>query len=66
MKFTPEEEIIFSDRAENYCVCIIDMVNSTSVTAGMTNSNDVKKYYGIFNNLGDVTEGASRQVKDQS
>ena len=26
------------------------MVNSTSITAKMTNSNDVKKYYGIFIN----------------
>jgi two-component system, OmpR family, response regulator ChvI len=47
---TPDEEIKFSDRSENYCVCIIDMVNSTSITAKMTNSDDVKKYYGIFIN----------------
>ena len=50
MHSTPDEEIKFSDRSENYCVCIIDMVNSTSITAKMTNSDDVKKYYGIFIN----------------
>ena len=50
MNSTPDEEIKFSDRSENYCVCIIDMVNSTSITAKMTNSDDVKKYYGIFIN----------------
>ena len=50
MNSAPDEEIKFSDRSENYCVCIIDMVNSTSITAKMTSSNDVKKYYGIFIN----------------
>ena len=50
MNSTPDEEIKFSDRSENYCICIIDMVNSTSITAKMTNSDDVKKYYGIFIN----------------
>src|SRR5205809_4486319 len=46
----PEDEIKFSDWSESYCVCIIDMVNSTSVTARMTNPKDVKKYYTIFIN----------------
>ena len=46
----PEDEIKFSDWSESYCVCIIDMVNSTSVTARMTNPQDVKKYYTIFIN----------------
>jgi two-component system, OmpR family, response regulator ChvI len=45
-----EDEIKFSGRSENYCVCIIDMVNSTSVTARMTDSQDIKKYYTIFIN----------------
>lgn len=45
-----EDEIKFSDRSESYCVCIIDMVNSTSVTAKMTKADDIKKYYAIFIN----------------
>ena len=42
------DEIKFSDQSYNYCVCIIDIVNSTLVTARMTNSNDIRKYYSIF------------------
>src|ERR1051325_1670565 len=45
-----EDEIKFSNRSESYCICIIDMVNSTSVTARMTKSQDIKKYYEIFIN----------------
>ena len=46
----PEAEIKFSDQTDSYCVCIIDLVNSTSVTARMTDPEDVKKYYTIFIN----------------
>lgn len=44
------EEIMFSSQSESYCVCIIDIVNSTQITAGMTNSDDVRNYYSIFIN----------------
>ena len=43
-------EIKFSKQSESYCVCIIDIVNSTQVTAKLTNSDDVRNYYSIFIN----------------
>jgi two-component system, OmpR family, response regulator ChvI len=43
-------EIRFSKDSENYCLCIIDIVNSTFVTAQITNSDDIRKYYSIFIN----------------
>lgn len=45
-----DEEIKFSDYSKNYCICIIDIVNSTLVTATMTDSDDIRKYYSIFIN----------------
>jgi two-component system, OmpR family, response regulator ChvI len=44
------DEIKFSDQSENYCVCIIDIVNSTLVTARITNPQHIRKYYSIFIN----------------
>ena len=40
----------FSKQSESYCVCIIDIVNSTKVTANMSNSDDVRNYYSTFIN----------------
>ena len=47
---TDEDEIKFSKQSESYCVCIIDIVNSTQITAQMTNSDDVRNYYSTFIN----------------
>jgi two-component system response regulator ChvI len=47
-----DDEIKFSKQSESYCVCIIDIVNSTKVTAKMTNSDDVRNYYSTFINSG--------------
>lgn len=44
------DEIKFSDQSQNYCVCIIDIVNSTLVTARITNAQHIRKYYSIFIN----------------
>jgi class 3 adenylate cyclase len=43
------EEILFSGQRSNSCVCMVDMVNSTGVTAAL---NDVQlgRYYSIFLN----------------
>ncbi|HZD36287.1 MAG TPA: response regulator [Nitrososphaeraceae archaeon] len=35
---------------QKYCVCIVDIVNSTLAAAGMTNSQKIRKYYSIFLN----------------
>lgn len=43
------DEVSFSGQRENYCVCFIDMINSTSTTSNL-NYAEVSKYYSIFLN----------------
>jgi len=40
----------FSDYSENYCVCFIDIVNSTNITEKLSDLK-TSKFYGIFLNL---------------
>jgi class 3 adenylate cyclase len=44
-----EDEICFI-RAQNCCVCYVDIVNSTKITSSIDNTEKVRKYYGIFLN----------------
>ncbi|MDQ3947489.1 MAG: hypothetical protein M3218_00005, partial [Thermoproteota archaeon] len=45
------EEIYFADQSNGYfCVCIVDMVNSSKITAKIADGNKIKKYYEIFLN----------------
>ena len=45
------EEIYFADQSNGYyCVCIVDMVNSSQITAKIADGNKIKKYYEIFLN----------------
>ena len=45
------EEIYFADQSSGYyCVCIVDMVNSSQITAKIADGNKIKKYYEIFLN----------------
>jgi two-component system response regulator ChvI len=44
------EEISFSTQSQNFCVCFVDMVDSTKITAEATNKEKVRKYYSIFIN----------------
>lgn len=44
-----DEEVTFSGKRQNYCVCYIDMINSTKITDEMSESN-IGKYYSIFLN----------------
>ena len=44
------EEITFLDRSQNYCVCFVDMVNSTKITAEISDHLKVRQYYSIFIN----------------
>jgi two-component system response regulator ChvI len=45
------EEIYFEDRSNGYyCICFVDMVNSTQITARIADGNKIKKYYEIFLN----------------
>jgi len=45
----PDDEVTFSGKRQSYCVCYIDMINSTTITAGMSEF-DIGKYYSIFLN----------------
>jgi class 3 adenylate cyclase len=49
LKFALDETISFSGIYENYCVCIVDAVNSTKITASLPKTK-MCKYYGIFLN----------------
>ena len=45
------EEIFFADQSNGYyCICFVDMVNSTQITAKIADGNKIKKYYQIFLN----------------
>jgi CheY-like chemotaxis protein/class 3 adenylate cyclase len=44
------EEISFLDRSLNCCVCFVDMVNSTKITAEISDRQKVRQYYSIFLN----------------
>ncbi|MDQ3902040.1 MAG: response regulator [Thermoproteota archaeon] len=44
------EEISFLDRSLNCCVCFVDMINSSSITAGISNNQKIGQYYSIFIN----------------
>ena len=45
-----KNEVLFSNKSENYCICFIDIVGSTQITAKITPSEKVGKFYSIFIN----------------
>jgi two-component system, OmpR family, response regulator ChvI len=44
------EEICFLAQPQNYCVCFVDMVNSTKITAEISDPLKLRQYYSIFIN----------------
>jgi len=44
------DQITFIDYSYSYCICIIDIVNSTLVTKELKNSEKIRRYYSIFLN----------------
>lgn len=44
------EEISFSGKSKNYCVSIVDIVNSTRIVSEIVDADQVRKYYTIFLN----------------
>jgi len=46
----PDEEISFLNHSEDYCVCFIDMIDSTATAAKITDSAQLRTYYGIYLN----------------
>ena len=51
-----QEDILlqFSDYSENYCVCMIDIMNSTKITGGLS-ENETSAFYRIFLNSTAIT-----------
>ncbi|MBD0359364.1 MAG: response regulator [Nitrososphaeraceae archaeon] len=44
------EEICFLPNSQNYCVCFVDMVDSTGITAKLSDHQKIRQYYSIFIN----------------
>jgi two-component system, OmpR family, response regulator ChvI len=49
MPVAEKNEVLFSDKSENYCIGFIDIVGSTQITANIT-SEKVGKFYSTFIN----------------
>jgi CheY-like chemotaxis protein len=45
-----EEEISFLTQSDSYCVCFVDMIDSTKVIAQIAIPDKVRKYYSVFLN----------------
>ena len=45
-----DDQITFINYTYSYCICFIDIVNSTLVTKELTNSEKIQRYYSIFPN----------------
>jgi two-component system, OmpR family, response regulator ChvI len=50
MPIQEKNEVLFSNKSENYCICFIDIVGSTQITAKITPSEKVGKFYSTFIN----------------
>ena len=49
-----QDIITFAESTKNICVCVVDVVNSTQITARLS-SQDISKYYSIYlNTLGAI------------
>lgn len=44
------DEISFLDQSEHYCICYVDMVESTKVISQIKKSDKIAQYYSIFLN----------------
>ena len=44
------EQITFINYARNYCVCFVDIVDSTKSTCEITESKKIQEYYSVFLN----------------
>jgi CheY-like chemotaxis protein/class 3 adenylate cyclase len=48
--FDRAQEICFLPHSQNYCVCFVDLVNSTKITAEISDQRKIGQYYSIFIN----------------
>src|SRR5919198_3337393 len=57
-----EEEVQFLPESQSYCVCYIDIVNSTGITAGLSEDH-IRKYYSLFlNHVGSIVKSYGAKV----
>ena len=57
-----EEEISFQSRSENYCICLVDIVNSTKIAARLTDPQ-IRNYYHIFlNTMAAIVRGHRAKI----
>ncbi len=50
------DEVEFLPESKSYCVCFIDMVNSTGITGGLS-EEQVRRYYSVFlNTVGTIVK----------
>jgi two-component system, OmpR family, response regulator ChvI len=60
---TDMEEISIDSRSENYCICIVDMVDSTRITARLSDSKKIIRYYSIFlNTMAAIARGHKAKI----
>src|SRR3990170_4954721 len=53
---TPHYVVNFLETSQNYCVCLVDIVNSTKISASLTQQK-LSKYYEIFlNSMAQIVE----------
>ncbi|MGH9987021.1 MAG: adenylate/guanylate cyclase domain-containing protein, partial [Nitrososphaeraceae archaeon] len=45
-----QDDIIFQGVSSDFCVCIIDIVNSTAVTSSLAQEDKIRKFYSLFVN----------------
>jgi len=58
-----EEEISFETRSESYCVCIVDMVDSTRITSRISDPKGIMRYYSIFlNSMAAIARGYGARI----
>lgn len=57
------DEISFSDESENYCICFVDIVGSTQLTARIYRSDKIARFYSTFiNSMARIIEQYSGKV----
>ena len=58
-----KEEISFSDESEDYCICFVDIVGSTQLTARIYKSDKIARFYSTFiNSMASIIEQHSGRV----
>ncbi len=45
-----QDDIIFQGVCSDFCVCLIDIVNSTAVTSSLAQEDKIRKFYSLFVN----------------